>query len=134
MKVIGTNRREGIDWIQDKLGPMCPRTTAEATFLGLVKEGQIVGCKNALILTEDVGQEDLRLTADKEVKKRMRSKVRKAPPRSCKHHHSEHHQPRHKQEHHHRHHGNNNEFDLERDQFEDDGDLGTVNVPNSQGT
>jgi hypothetical protein len=61
---------------------MCPRTTAEATFFGLLKEGQIVGCKTAFILAEAMEEEDLRNVASEQVKKRMSEaerKRRKAP-------------------------------------------------------
>jgi hypothetical protein len=108
VQIIGTNRREGIDWVQDKLGPMCPRTTAETTFLGLLKEGQIIGCKSAFILAEDMGDDDLRNIATDEVKKRMseQDKKRRKAPRA------------------------NNNFAVKRDGSEDDGSLITVQVPN----
>lgn len=108
MQVIGTNRREGIDWVQDKLGPMCPRTTAEAAFFGLIKEGQIVGCKTAFILAETMDEDELRDVATDQVKQRMaaKDKERRKAPRSMKC------------------------FEEKRDGSEDDGSLVTTDIPN----
>lgn len=62
---IGTNKFEGIDWVQERLGPVTPRNIAEDTYNALLREGLIEWDSRTydLFLVEDLDQDELRRRA-----------------------------------------------------------------------
>lgn len=60
MKIIGRNRIEAIDWVQDRLGPSTPRNVAEDTLGILLREGYVEDEIDELVLIEDIDQAELR--------------------------------------------------------------------------
>lgn len=60
MKIIGKNRFEAIDWVQDRLGPNTPRNVAEDTLGVLLREGYVEDDIDELVLIEEIEQTELR--------------------------------------------------------------------------
>ena len=66
MIILGENRREAINRVQERLGSVTPRTVAEQTFRTLVKKGIITETANGFMISEDVTDQNMRdqATAD----------------------------------------------------------------------
>jgi hypothetical protein len=63
VKLLGENRREAINRLQETLGPVTPRPLAEQTFAIMVKDGRIVEDNGSFLIEEDVTAADMRKTA-----------------------------------------------------------------------
>ncbi|RYD49911.1 MAG: hypothetical protein EOP83_24625 [Verrucomicrobiaceae bacterium] len=87
MKIIGKNRWEAMNWVQDHLGPVTPRNVAEDTFRTLLGEGLIEEDPGEIVLLEDLEQDDLRKRARNSMeKKSLRGTMkRRASPVGIKH-------------------------------------------------
>lgn len=104
---IGTSKFEGIDWVQDHLGPVTPRNVAEDTYNSLISEGLIEWDPSTyeFVLVEDLNQDELRRRARNTMVTRDHRRIARKGPRSPR---SMHQRPQHRLIHehftHHEHH------------------------------
>jgi hypothetical protein len=65
---LGETRRDAIDRVQERLGPVTPRPLAEQTFWSLAKQGKITMTEAGVYLIEaNVNDEDLRQEATQSI-------------------------------------------------------------------
>jgi len=64
---LGETRREAINAVQERLGPLTPRPVAEKTFWTLGRRGIITLADEGYLIEEEITDSDLRQTAKQDI-------------------------------------------------------------------